>query len=69
MQSKWVRGCYFRGYGPSLMLGVGVPIPILNEQIAVSCAVQDGDILAPVVDFLHSPSGSSDLWPGQLRPS
>jgi uncharacterized protein (DUF39 family) len=51
MQSKWVRGCYFRGYGPSLMLGVGVPIPILNEQIAVSCAVQDNDILAPVVDF------------------
>jgi len=51
MQSKWVRGCYFRCYGPSLMLWVGVPIPILNEQIAVSCAVQDGDILAPVVDF------------------
>jgi uncharacterized protein (DUF39 family) len=51
MQSKWVRGCYFRGYGPSLMLGVGVPIPILTEQIAVSCTVQDGDILAPVVDF------------------
>jgi len=51
MQPKWVRGCYFKGYGPSLMLGVAVPIPILNEQVAVHCAVQDADIVAPVMDF------------------
>lgn len=51
MQSKWVRGCYFKGYGPSLMLGVGVPIPLLNEEIAVHCAVEDKSLVAPVVDF------------------
>jgi uncharacterized protein (DUF39 family) len=51
MNTHWVRGCYFRGYGPSMMLGVGVPIPVLNEQVAVSCAVNDSDILAPVMDF------------------
>ena len=51
MQAKWVRGCYFKGYGPSLMLGVGVAIPLLNEQIAAYCAVQDKDLVAPVMDF------------------
>jgi uncharacterized protein (DUF39 family) len=51
MQAQWVRGCYFKGYGPSLMLGVGVPIPVLNEQVAAYCAVQDADIVAPVMDF------------------
>ena len=51
MQAKWVRGCYFRGYGPSLMLGVGVAIPLLNEQVAAQCAVQDADLVAPVMDF------------------
>lgn len=51
MQAAWVRGCYFKGYGPSLMIGVGVPIPILNEQVAAHCAVQDQDIVAPVMDF------------------
>lgn len=51
MQPKWVRGCYFKGYGPSLMLGVGVAIPLLNEQIARHCAVQDEDLVAPVMDF------------------
>ncbi|MEY3297998.1 MAG: hypothetical protein RLZZ597_1258 [Cyanobacteriota bacterium] len=51
MDARWVRGCYFKGYGPSLMIGVGVPIPILNEQVAAYCAVQDKDIVAPVMDF------------------
>jgi uncharacterized protein (DUF39 family) len=51
MQAQWVRGCYFKGYGPSLMIGVGVPIPVLNEQVAAYCAVQDADIVAPVMDF------------------
>ncbi|MGF1460647.1 MAG: homocysteine biosynthesis protein [Leptolyngbyaceae cyanobacterium] len=51
MQPKWVRGCYFKGYGPSLMLGVGVAIPLLTEQIAHHCAVQDADLVAPIMDF------------------
>ena len=51
MHAKWVRGCYFRNYGPSLMLGVGVPLPVLNEEVVKHCAVQDQDIVAPVVDF------------------
>ncbi|MGD1944154.1 MAG: homocysteine biosynthesis protein [Leptolyngbyaceae cyanobacterium] len=51
MQPQWVRGCYFKGYGPSLMLGVGVAMPLLNERIAAHCAVQDQDLVAPVMDF------------------
>ncbi|HEY9735141.1 MAG TPA: homocysteine biosynthesis protein [Trichocoleus sp.] len=51
MQSRWVRGCYFKSYGPSLMLGVGVPIPLLNVEIARGCAILDQDLVAPVVDF------------------
>lgn len=51
MTAQWVRGCYFRGYGPSLMLGVGVPIPVLNEAVVERCAVQDAAVVAPVMDF------------------
>jgi uncharacterized protein (DUF39 family) len=51
MSPKWVRGCYFKNYGPSLMLGVGVPIPVLNSDIIRYCAVEDKDIVAPVMDF------------------
>ncbi|NEQ52097.1 MAG: hypothetical protein F6K11_18475 [Leptolyngbya sp. SIO3F4] len=51
MQPEWVRGCYFSGYGPSLMLGIGVPIPILDEAVMQNCTVSDQDIVAPVIDF------------------
>jgi uncharacterized protein (DUF39 family) len=51
MNPKWVRGCYFKNYGSSLMLGVGVPLPVLNEEVIRHCAVEDKDIVAPVVDF------------------
>ncbi|MEL7329877.1 MAG: homocysteine biosynthesis protein [Cyanobacteria bacterium J06559_1] len=51
MDAHWVRGCYFKGYGPSLMLGVGVPIPILNADVLAHCAVKDEELVAPVVDF------------------
>ncbi|MBZ8182577.1 homocysteine biosynthesis protein [Oscillatoria salina] len=51
MNPRWVRGCYFKKYGPSLMLGVGVALPVLHEEVIVRAAVQDKDIVAPVVDF------------------
>ncbi|MBP5973338.1 homocysteine biosynthesis protein [Brasilonema sp. CT11] len=51
MDARWVRGCYFKSYGPSLMLGVGVPLPVLNEEVVARCAIQDKDLVAPIVDF------------------
>lgn len=51
MNTKWVRGCYFKNYGSSLMLGVGVPLPVLTPEVIKYCAVQDTEVVAPVVDF------------------
>ena len=51
MTSEWVRGCYFRNYGASLMMGVAVPIPVINEEVVSKAAVLDEEIVAPVIDF------------------
>jgi L-aspartate semialdehyde sulfurtransferase len=51
MSPQWVRGCYFKSYGASLMLGVGVPLPVLQEEVVARCAVRDDEIVAPIVDF------------------
>jgi uncharacterized protein (DUF39 family) len=51
MKPEFVRGVSLRGYGISLALGVGVPIPILNEQILKRTCVRDRDIFAPVIDY------------------
>jgi uncharacterized protein (DUF39 family) len=53
MRPEFVRGVTFRGYGVSLALGIGIPIPILNEDVLKRTCVRDRDIMAPVVDFSH----------------
>ena len=51
MDANWVRGCYFKNYGPSLMLGVGVALPVLTPKVIQNCAVADKEVVAPVIDF------------------
>lgn len=51
MSSQFLRGASLTGYGCSLSVGIGVPIPILDEQMARFAAVSDDEILAPVVDY------------------
>jgi uncharacterized protein (DUF39 family) len=51
MNTKWLVGASVQGYGCSLTVGIGVPIPILNEEILQYTTVTDADILAPVVDY------------------
>lgn len=53
MRKEFVRGVSLRGYGVSLALGIGVPIPILNETILKRTCVRDRDIPAPVIDYGH----------------
>lgn len=51
MSARYLRAAAFHGYGPSLYLGIGIPIPVLNERIARSTAVRDRDITVSVVDY------------------
>ncbi|MBN1434578.1 homocysteine biosynthesis protein [Candidatus Fermentibacterales bacterium] len=51
MRREYVRGVSIRGYGVSLAVGIAVPVPILDEQMAAFTSVSDEDILAPVVDY------------------
>jgi len=60
MSPRWLVGTSVLGYGCSLTVGVGVPIPILSEEILQYTAVSDEDILAWVIDY-------SDAFP-QLKP-
>ncbi len=51
MDPRYLVGVSFLGYGCSLAVGVGIPIPLLNEEMAHFCALADDDILMPVVDY------------------
>ncbi|MDA3900952.1 MAG: homocysteine biosynthesis protein [Spirochaetes bacterium] len=51
MDPEFVRGVSFKGYGVSLALGIGIPIPILNEDILKQTTVRDKDIYAQLIDY------------------
>ncbi|HDM36554.1 MAG TPA: CBS domain-containing protein [Candidatus Syntrophoarchaeum butanivorans] len=51
MDPAFLRGATFRRYGTTLYVGLGVPIPILNEKIAANTGVKDEDIITEVLDY------------------
>ena len=62
MNHKWLRGASFTGYGATLSVGLGLPIPILDEEILEFTAVTDADITAPVVDYSEAyPAGKAEI--------
>lgn len=51
MKPRFLVGTSFIGYGCTMTVGIGVPIPILSEEILLYTTVTDEEILAPIVDY------------------
>jgi len=51
MTPEFLQGAAFTGYGTSLYVGLGVPIPVLNEGLARKTAIRDSQILTDIVDY------------------
>ncbi|GAJ14679.1 unnamed protein product, partial [marine sediment metagenome] len=51
MNPQWLVGTSMLGYGCTITVGIGIPIPILSEEILNYTAVSDAGILAPIVDY------------------
>ena len=51
MSADFLRGVIYEKYGASMFVGIGIPIPILNEGLARKTALKDEEILTDVVDY------------------
>jgi len=60
MSARWLVGTSMLGYGCTITVGIGAPIPILSEEILSHTAVTDAEIWAAVVDY-------SEAYP-QMKP-
>lgn len=61
MSPQWLVGASMLGYGVSLYVGIGIPIPILNEEMARYTAIKDEEIFTQVFDY------SMDYPKGDLK--
>jgi len=60
MSPEWLVGASMLGYGVSLYVGIGVPIPILDEEMARYTAVKDEDLYAQIYDYgMDYPKGAA----------
>jgi uncharacterized protein (DUF39 family) len=51
MSGNYLRGASFLGYGPTMFVGLGIPIPVIDEEMAFFTSRSDGDFYAQVVDY------------------
>jgi uncharacterized protein (DUF39 family) len=51
MSPEFIQGASFTGYGTTLYVGLGIPIPILNEALVKKTAIRDEDIFTDIVDY------------------
>ena len=60
MSPTWLVGASMLGYGVSLYVGIGIPIPVLNEEMARYTSVKDEDIYTQVYDYsMNYPKGGA----------
>ena len=63
MKPRWLTGLSLQGYGCSMAVGLGIPIPVLNEEIAQHTGISDKDIYTQIIDYGKDyPSGKSKSY-------
>ncbi len=51
MTPEYLKGVTYEKYGTSMFVGLGIPIPILNEGLAKKTAISDAELFTDVVDY------------------
>lgn len=51
MSSEYIRAATYHNYGVSMFVGIGIPIPLLSEDITKAVGIRNRDIQTKVFDY------------------
>lgn len=51
MSGEYLRAAYYEKYGVSLFVGIGIPIPVLDEDMARRVSIRNEQIETTIVDY------------------
>ncbi|NBK22582.1 MAG: hypothetical protein EOM68_11200 [Spirochaetia bacterium] len=51
MSTDFIRSAYYEKYGVSMFVGIGIPIPVLDERMAQSLAISNDQIETTILDY------------------
>ncbi len=51
MSTEFIRSAYYEKYGVSMFVGIGIPIPVLDERMAQSLAISNDQIETTILDY------------------
>ena len=61
MSTDFIKPAVYEKYGTSMFVGIGIPIPVLDEEMLKFLAVEDKDIYTNVYDYSKRENGSPVL--------
>lgn len=73
MHADFIKAGYFEEYGVSIFIGIGIPIPLLDEEMAAFVSIQNEQIETTVFDYgspEHTTMGTTnyrDLQSGEIQ--
>lgn len=51
MSADYIRSAYYEKYGVSLFVGIGIPIPVLDERMAKHLSISNDQIETTILDY------------------
>ena len=51
MSTEFIKPAVFEKYGTSLYVGIGIPIPVLDEDLMINLSVENKDIFTNIIDY------------------
>lgn len=51
MSTEYIKAAYFEKYGVTIFIGIGIPIPVIDEDIAKRVCIKNSQINAYVYDY------------------